>query len=298
MAAAFFAGGVTTPLYALILAYTNDLRSSEDMPAASGGLVFTFGLGAIFGASGQRRACSFGPFAFWLVLGAIFVFIALYALYRMTQRAVVPVRRPRATSTCCPPARPWRWRRRGPGPPTRPGPTRGRWRRRSGRPYLIPVARPRGRPVRLATPPTAQGMLHLLASSLSARRSLGRKASAIIREMTARKAKRNGADRIDTLPYPSPRPHPAARRPGGPGPVCGRRSALAQAAIHQAPRADRTDCSPPEPVRVNKVLQKVSEILTENVMCLKQNDFPARSRVTLSELHGRVALRSRRLSPD
>jgi hypothetical protein len=32
-----------------------------------------------------------GPFAFWLVLGTIFSAIALYALYRMTQRSVVPV---------------------------------------------------------------------------------------------------------------------------------------------------------------------------------------------------------------
>ena len=49
MAAAFLAGGMTTPLYALFLAYTNDSLSPEDMPAASGGLVFTFGLGAIAG---------------------------------------------------------------------------------------------------------------------------------------------------------------------------------------------------------------------------------------------------------
>ncbi len=92
MAVAFFAGGVTTPLYALFLAYTNDFLSSEDMPAASGGLVFTFGLGAILGPLATGWAMErLGPFAFWLVLGAIFVVIALYALYRMTQRAVVPV---------------------------------------------------------------------------------------------------------------------------------------------------------------------------------------------------------------
>jgi MFS family permease len=47
--AAFIAGGVTTPLYALLLAHTNDFLDSNDMPAASGGLVFTFGLGAIVG---------------------------------------------------------------------------------------------------------------------------------------------------------------------------------------------------------------------------------------------------------
>jgi len=92
LATAFIAGGVTTPLYALFLAYTNDFLSSEDMPSASGGLVFTFGLGAIAGPLATGWAMEqFGPFAFWLVLGATFGVIALYALYRMTQRAVVPV---------------------------------------------------------------------------------------------------------------------------------------------------------------------------------------------------------------
>ncbi|KAA9008171.1 MFS transporter [Histidinibacterium aquaticum] len=85
--AAFFAGGVTTPLYALFLAYTNDSLSAEDMPAASGGLVFTFGLGAIAGPLVTGWAMqSFGPFAFWPSLGGTFAAIALYAAYRMTQR--------------------------------------------------------------------------------------------------------------------------------------------------------------------------------------------------------------------
>jgi MFS family permease len=88
---AFFAGGVTTPLYALFLAYTNDTLATEDMPAASGGLVFTFGLGAILGPLMTGWAMqSFGPFAFWLVLSASFAAIALYAAYRMTQRAGIP----------------------------------------------------------------------------------------------------------------------------------------------------------------------------------------------------------------
>jgi len=91
MLSAFFAGGVTTPLYALFLAYTNDTLSVEDMPAASGGLVFTFGLGAILGplVTGWMMEV-FGPFAFWLTLGVTFAAIALYALYRMTQRASTP----------------------------------------------------------------------------------------------------------------------------------------------------------------------------------------------------------------
>jgi MFS family permease len=92
MAAAFLAGGVTTPLYALLLAYTNDFLSEADMPAASGGLVFTFGLGAIAGPLFTGWGMStVGPQAFWLVLGMTFTAIAGYALFRMTQRAGVPV---------------------------------------------------------------------------------------------------------------------------------------------------------------------------------------------------------------
>ncbi|ANT60933.1 MFS transporter [Salipiger sp. CCB-MM3] len=92
LAAAFLAGGVTTPLYALLLAFTNDALSAEDMPAASGGLVFTFGLGAIAGplVTGWAMQAA-GPAAFWLVLSATFVAMALYALYRMTQRAPLPI---------------------------------------------------------------------------------------------------------------------------------------------------------------------------------------------------------------
>lgn len=92
MGAAFLTGGVTTPLYALILAYTNDALDAEDMPAASGGLVLTFGIGAILGPLAAGAAMEyFGPQAFWLVLGVTFVGIAMYSTYRMTQRPAAPV---------------------------------------------------------------------------------------------------------------------------------------------------------------------------------------------------------------
>ena len=92
LAAAFLAGGVTTPLYALFLAYTNDFLSAEAMPAASGALVLTFGVGAISGplVAGWLMD-QLSPLTFWLVLGVTFGTIALYALYRMTQRQAVPV---------------------------------------------------------------------------------------------------------------------------------------------------------------------------------------------------------------
>lgn len=92
MGAAFLAGGMTTPLYALLLAYTNDNVPAEDMPAISGGLVFTFGLGAILGPLAVGVAMNaIGPFAFWLVLGITFVAITGYALYRMSQTEATPV---------------------------------------------------------------------------------------------------------------------------------------------------------------------------------------------------------------
>lgn len=91
MGAAFFAGGMTTPLYALLLAYTNDNMLAEDMPAISGGLVFTFGLGAILGPLAVGFAMdAIGPFAFWLVLGGTFAAITVYALYRMSQTEAIP----------------------------------------------------------------------------------------------------------------------------------------------------------------------------------------------------------------
>jgi MFS family permease len=91
MGAAFLAGGMTTPLYALLLAYTNDFLPVEDMAAASGGLVFTFGLGAILGPLLTGWAMEgIGPYAFWLVLAATFAAIAAYAAYRMTQRPAAP----------------------------------------------------------------------------------------------------------------------------------------------------------------------------------------------------------------
>ncbi|MEX6505973.1 MFS transporter [Jiella sp. M17.18] len=91
MTAAFFVGGITTPLYALLLAHTNDFLAAEDMPAASGGLVFTFGIGAIAGPLVTGWAMErMGPISFWLVLAVTFAGIAAYALYRMTQRAAVP----------------------------------------------------------------------------------------------------------------------------------------------------------------------------------------------------------------
>ena len=49
LVSAFVVGGMSNPLYSLLIAHTNDFLEHEDMAAASGGLIFINGLGAITG---------------------------------------------------------------------------------------------------------------------------------------------------------------------------------------------------------------------------------------------------------
>jgi MFS family permease len=85
---AFLLGGITNPVYALLIAYTNDFLSREQMPAASSGLIFLNGFGAIFGplVTGWMMEL-FGSNGFFLFIGALYVGLAAYAGYRMTKRA-------------------------------------------------------------------------------------------------------------------------------------------------------------------------------------------------------------------
>lgn len=89
---AFIMGGTANPLYSLVIAYLNDYLQPEDMAAASGGLIFINGLGAISGpvVVGYLMGV-IGPHGFWLVVSLLMLLIATYALYRMTQRAGTPV---------------------------------------------------------------------------------------------------------------------------------------------------------------------------------------------------------------
>ena len=87
LVAAFLMGGFSNPLYALLIAYMNDYLGAEDMAAASGGLLFVNGLGAIVGPILTGWAMSqLGAAGFWVYL--IFVMVALsgYVAFRMTQR--------------------------------------------------------------------------------------------------------------------------------------------------------------------------------------------------------------------
>lgn len=88
----FIVGGVVNPLYSLYIAYTNDFLEHDDMAAASGGLIFVNGVGAILGPIILGWMMStFGPSAYFIFLAVLMALSSFYALYRMTQRAAVPV---------------------------------------------------------------------------------------------------------------------------------------------------------------------------------------------------------------
>ncbi len=94
LVAAFFIGGMSNPLYSLLIAHTNDFLDREDMAAASGGLIFINGLGAITGPliTGWLMGDGiFGPPGFFLFIAALLFVMAGYAMYRMTQRPAIPV---------------------------------------------------------------------------------------------------------------------------------------------------------------------------------------------------------------
>ncbi len=93
LAAAFVVGGMSNPLYSLLIAHTNDFLEHEDMAAASGGMIFINGLGAILGPiiTGWLMGAAFGPGGFFLFMAVLFFALAAYAIYRSTQRAAVPV---------------------------------------------------------------------------------------------------------------------------------------------------------------------------------------------------------------
>ena len=104
---AFIVGGMCNPLYSLLIAYVNDYLDPDDMAAASGGLVFINGLGAIVGplATGWLMG-SIGPEGFFLFLMALLTTLGLYATYRMTQRAAPAVEATGSYTTMIPTATP------------------------------------------------------------------------------------------------------------------------------------------------------------------------------------------------
>ncbi|NCX57712.1 MAG: MFS transporter [Rhodobacteraceae bacterium] len=92
LGSAFFIGGMSNPLYSLLIAYTNDFLEPDDMASASGGLLFLNGLGAIGGPlfTGYLMT-ELGPSGFFVILAALLGLLTVYGFYRMTQRGISDV---------------------------------------------------------------------------------------------------------------------------------------------------------------------------------------------------------------
>ncbi len=85
-------GGLSMPLYSLCSAQTNDYLTPRQMVAASGTLVLVNSIGAMLGAPIVGFSMAFfGPNAFYGSLGVMMSLVALYALWRSTQRADISV---------------------------------------------------------------------------------------------------------------------------------------------------------------------------------------------------------------
>ena len=89
---AFFIGGMSNPLYSLLIAYTNDFLEPEDMASASGGLLFLNGLGAISGPiiTGYLMTIM-GSQGFFIILAILLGLLTVYGFFRMTQRGISDV---------------------------------------------------------------------------------------------------------------------------------------------------------------------------------------------------------------
>ncbi len=88
MISAAIVGGTSNPLYALLIAYANDYLAREDMTAASGGLLFINGIGAIAGPIVVGFTMDWiGAEAYWGFIAMLMLGLALYGAWRMTQRS-------------------------------------------------------------------------------------------------------------------------------------------------------------------------------------------------------------------
>ncbi|MFL2777854.1 MAG: MFS transporter [Paracoccus marcusii] len=80
-------GGVANPVYALLLAYTNDYLDQSDMASASAGLLFIYGIGSMGGPiiTGWMMGI-IGPDGYWVYMGVLLALLTAYAGWRTTQR--------------------------------------------------------------------------------------------------------------------------------------------------------------------------------------------------------------------
>lgn len=84
---ALIIGGTSNPVYSLLMAYANDYLEVDQMPAASGGLLFINGCGAMTGPVVVGYVMErFGIHWFFITIATLMSMICFYGIYRMTQR--------------------------------------------------------------------------------------------------------------------------------------------------------------------------------------------------------------------
>jgi len=85
---ALIIGAMSNPLYSVLLAYANDYIETDKMPAASGGLLFINGVGAMSGPVLVGYAMKeLGIHWFFITIGGLMAIICIYGIYRITQRS-------------------------------------------------------------------------------------------------------------------------------------------------------------------------------------------------------------------
>ncbi len=91
LALAFLFSSATAPFYALGVAQTNDYITARDFVAASGGLLFAWGLGASAGPSAAGWLMQMvGPQGLFFYLAAVLAGISAFIVYRMLRRRAKP----------------------------------------------------------------------------------------------------------------------------------------------------------------------------------------------------------------
>ena len=88
----FLYGGLSFPLYGLVISHMNDWIPTNKLLSAAGAPVFAVGVGAVAGpvlAGGWMSVA--GPVGMWWFLAFVHGLFALYILYRLAERPNIPV---------------------------------------------------------------------------------------------------------------------------------------------------------------------------------------------------------------
>lgn len=89
---AFLFGGMTSPIYGLAVAQTNDYVDKDQFVAVSSGLLIAYSLGAIAGPNVASWAMDgTGPAGLWLYASVVLLALGLFTAYRMRRRPPLPV---------------------------------------------------------------------------------------------------------------------------------------------------------------------------------------------------------------